>query len=50
MRMTTTRDLEDLAEQVNVAFDRANKRIDALEKKIKEPTATQAKKKVSKKT
>jgi len=50
MRMITTKDLESLADQVNTAFDRSNKRIDDLEKKIKALQEPQPAKRAAKKT
>ena len=50
MRMITTKDLESLADQVNVAFDRANKRIEQLEKKIEALEPPKPAKRAAKKT
>lgn len=52
MRMITTKDLEEMAEQVNVAFKRSDKKIAALEaelKVLKEFVNSQAKTKATKK-
>jgi hypothetical protein len=37
MRMVTTKDLEELAEQINKAFERLEKRVAALETPKTEP-------------
>lgn len=50
MRMITTKDLEGLADQVNIAFDRANKRIEQLEKKLEALEPPKPAKRAAKKT
>ena len=38
--MVTTREFEDVVKQVNVMFDKLNKKIDKLEKQIGESSAS----------
>tara|TARA_R100000951_G_C2598527_1_gene167425 strand:+ start:345 stop:494 length:150 start_codon:yes stop_codon:yes gene_type:complete len=48
MRMVTSKDIEELAEQINIAFKRMEKRVAALEDEPKAPKAVAKKKDLTK--